>query len=45
MGAFLSSRREAIAAIAFFTEPMHTLGVLYCFFAIANEVQRTCTAI
>jgi hypothetical protein len=24
---------------------MHTLGVLYCFFAIANEVQRTCTAI
>ena len=34
--AFLANRREAIAAMDFFTVPTLTFGVLYCFFVIAT---------
>jgi hypothetical protein len=34
--AFLSNRREAIAAIDFFAIPTLTFGVLDCFFVIAH---------
>jgi hypothetical protein len=35
--AFLSNHREAIAAMDFFTVPMLTFGVFYCFFVIAHD--------
>jgi putative transposase len=38
--AFLSKRREAIAAMDFFTVPTLTFGVLYCFFVIAHDRRR-----
>ena len=38
--AFLSNHREAIAAMAFFTVPTLTFGVLYCFFVIAHDRRR-----
>jgi putative transposase len=38
--AFLSNHREAIAAMDFFTVPMLTFGVLYCFFVIAHDRRR-----
>jgi putative transposase len=38
--AFLSNHREAIAAMDFFTLPMLTFGVLYCFFVIAHDRRR-----
>ncbi len=34
---FLINHREAIAAMDFFTMPMLTFGVLYCFFIIAHD--------
>jgi len=38
--AFLSSHREAVAAMDFFTVPTLTFGVLYCFFLIAHDRRR-----
>jgi hypothetical protein len=38
--AFLSNRREAIAAMDFFTVPTLSFGVLYCFFVIAHDRRR-----
>jgi hypothetical protein len=35
--AFLRNHREAIAAMDFFTVPMITFGVLYCFFIISHD--------
>jgi hypothetical protein len=37
---FLNNHREAIAAMDFFTVPMLTFGVLYCFFVIAHDRRR-----
>jgi putative transposase len=39
--AFLSNHREAIAAMDFFTMPTIAFGVLYCFFVIAHDRQRS----
>ena len=38
--AFLSNRREAIAAMDFFTMPTLTFGGLHCFFVIAHDRRR-----
>jgi len=38
--AFLRNHREAIAAMDFFTVPMITFGVLYCFFVISHDRRR-----
>src|SRR6266852_2266356 len=38
--AFLRNHREAIAAMDFFTVPMITFGVLYCFFVISHGRRR-----
>ena len=38
--AFLRNHREAIAAMAFFTVPTLTFGVLYCFFIIGHDRRR-----
>jgi transposase InsO family protein len=38
--AFLTNHREAIAAMDFFTVPMLTFGVLYCFFVISHDRRR-----
>ena len=38
--AFLSNRREAIAAMDSFTVPTLTFGILYCFFFIAHDRRR-----
>ena len=38
--AFLRNHREAIAAMDFFTVPMLTFGVLYCFFVIGHDRRR-----
>jgi transposase InsO family protein len=38
--AFLANHREAIAAMDFFTMPMLTFEVLYCFFVIAHDRRR-----
>jgi putative transposase len=38
--AFLRNHREAIAAMDFFTVPMITFGVLYCFFIIRHDRRR-----
>jgi putative transposase len=38
--AFLSTHRETIAAMDFFTVPTLTFGVLYCFFIIAHDRRR-----
>jgi putative transposase len=38
--AFLRNHREAIAAMDFFTVPMITFGVLYCFFVISHRMLR-----
>jgi hypothetical protein len=38
--AFLRNRREAIAAMDFFTVPTITFGVLYCFFVISHDRRR-----
>jgi len=38
--AFLRNHREAIAAMAFFTVPTITSGVLNCFFVIAHSCRR-----
>ena len=35
--AFLRNHREAITAKDFFTVPMITFGLLYCFFVIAHD--------
>src|ERR1700692_3081328 len=37
---FLRNHREAIAAMAFFTVPTITFGVLYCFFIIGHDRRR-----
>jgi putative transposase len=37
---FLHNRREAIAAMDFFTAPTITFGVLYCFFIINHDRRR-----
>jgi len=42
--AFLRNRREAIAAMDFFTVPTITFGVLYCFFIISMIVGASCTS-
>ena len=34
---FLSNHREVIAAMDFFTVPILTFGVLFCFFVIAHD--------
>jgi hypothetical protein len=39
---FLRNHREAIAAMDFFTVPMLTFGVLYCFFVIGQTGVRSC---
>jgi transposase InsO family protein len=38
--AFLRNRRDAIAAVDFFTVPTLTFGVLYCFFVISHDRRR-----
>src|SRR6202022_4984883 len=38
--AFLRNHREAIAAMAFFTVPTITFGVLCCFFVISHARRR-----
>jgi transposase InsO family protein len=38
--AFLNNHREAIAAMDFFTVPMLTFGVLYCFFVVSHDRRR-----
>jgi len=38
--AFLHNRREAIAAMDFFTVPTVTFGVIYCFFVISHGRRR-----
>jgi hypothetical protein len=37
---FLRNHKEAIAAMAFFTVPTVTFGVLYCFFIISHHRRR-----
>jgi hypothetical protein len=37
---FLRNRREAIAAMDFFTVPTLTFGVLYCFFVIGHDRRK-----
>jgi putative transposase len=37
---FLRNRREAIAAMDFFTVPTLTFGVLYCFFVISHDRRK-----
>jgi len=37
---FLKDHREAIAAMDFFTVPMITFGILYCFFVIGHDRRR-----
>jgi hypothetical protein len=37
---YFENRREAIAAIDFFSTPTLTFGVLYCFFVIAHDRRR-----
>ena len=37
---FLRNHREAIAAMDFFTVPMLTFGVLYCFFVIGHDRRK-----
>jgi hypothetical protein len=39
--AFLRNHREAIAGRDFFTVPTITLGVLYCFFIISQDLQHS----
>jgi putative transposase len=41
---FLRNRREAIAAMDFFTVPTLTFGVLYCFFVIGHDRERFCAS-
>jgi hypothetical protein len=38
--AFLRNHREAIAAMDFFTVPILTFGVLYCFFVIGHDRRK-----
>jgi putative transposase len=38
--AFLRNHREAIAAMDFFTVPMVTFRLLYCFFVISHDRRR-----
>jgi hypothetical protein len=37
---FLRNHREATAAMAFFTVPTTTFGMLYCFFIISRDRKR-----
>jgi putative transposase len=40
--AFLRNHREALAAMDFFTVPIITFGVLYCFLSSATNVAAFC---